>query len=234
MSLKSEIISYLDKDGLVTPAINVDSTNGVMYTSEYIIALIRNCEATDDDKSNYIAKMMQCMPKPGLLQRNQQNDGGQEGPDDYLALAAALDEIGTNSSRGCASLVARYALQHFGFMNNVNPGSFSWAAFLVRQLQLDAVTLWAAGYLVGPFLRIFCAILILCSNRGSVSGTTPWRLTWLMVQVASRHSWLCRMASKVWYKRLYGVWGPTGMKAVNSVYFQPTHPLSKYVIDRSK
>lgn len=228
MGLKNEIQPYLDSDGLVMPGLGAPSTNGVMYTGEYMIALCRSGQATDADKVSYCVTIGRCMPTPGLLQRNPENTGGQEGPDDYYSLAAALDEIGAELT---AKNVIWYGLHHKGSLNNIRPEEFRWNAVLGRQIQLDAVMFWAAGYFVGPIMRLYTALVIALACRGTVAGTDPWRLTWLLVQVASRHSWLCRVASKVWYKRLYKTY-PDGMKGVNALYFQKGHPLAKYVIDK--
>lgn len=233
MTLRNDLTPYTDEDGLVMPALNTPSTNGVMYTSEALIALIRNGEATSLDANNYIAKMSSCTPIPGLLQRSPQNSGGQEGPDDYYGLATAVDEL--EHYKDIAKAVVLYAAKHLGSLDNINPGRWQWSAFLVRQPLLDACMLWAAGDFVGPVLRTITALTILYNAifPAPTNDTTSWRLQWLQVQVARRHSLSSRLASILWYKRLYGVWGPSGMRAVNSVYFQPTHPLAIWAVDKA-
>lgn len=237
MSLKQDIIPYIDTNGLVGPAKGQGSNNGVMYSSEYIIMLIRNGEALPADIEHYLQQISVCMKAPGLLMRSPQNAGGQEGPDDYYALAAALNEIHkaydlNGDARKIAYSIVLYAIKHLGCLNNEFPNTFQWSAFLIRQPQLDAVMLWAAGLPVGPMLRLYTAISILFAARGaSLSDTDPRRLSWLVVQVASRHSWLCRMASKLWYKRLYKDY-PSGMRGVAAWYFEAGHPFSKYYVDK--
>jgi hypothetical protein len=236
MSLKSEIAAYTDSYGLVEPGPATPSTNGVCYTSEYIIALMRNGTCSPTDVKDYTLAMMRCMHTLGLLQRTPDNTGGQEGPDDYYALFAAIDEIDNPNARGLARAVIKYTIHHLGSLDNINPGKFQWGAFLGRQPQLDACALWAAGYFVGPVLRTIMCLSILANSfrPAGTNDTTSWRLQWLQVQVARRNSFICRLASILWYKALHKAWGPTGMRAVNSVYFQPEHPLAKYVADKAK
>lgn len=239
MSLKQDIIPYIDTNGLIGPAKGQGSNNGIMYLSEYIIMLIRRAEAIDQDIDDFFAKVESCMLKPGLLMRSPQNAGGQEGPDDYYALAAALDEIAAKfpnsvdaTNNRIAYSICLYAIKHLGCLNNEFPNTFQWSSFLVRQPELDAVMLWAAKLPVGPILRLYTAISILFAAKDTpVNDTDPRRLSWLVVQVASRHSWLCRMASKVWYRRLYRDY-PSGMRGVAAVYFEAGHPFSTYYIDK--
>lgn len=235
MTLRNDLTPYIDSDGFVMPALNTPSTNGVMYTSEALIARIRNGEATPLDSNSYILSMLRCMRVQGLLQRDPENTGGQESVDDYYGLAAAADEIGTAAAVGMVRSSVNYAMRHLGSMDNLSPGRWQWSAFLVRQPTLDAVMLWAAGDFVGPVLRTIMTLSIMWNSLfpAPTSDTTSWRLQWLQVQVARRHSLSSRLASILWYKRLYGVWGPSGMKAVNSVYFQPTHPLAIWAVDKA-
>lgn len=235
MSLKQDIIPYIDTNGLVGPAKGQGSNNGVMYSSEFIIMLIRNGEAAPSDIDHYIERISACMKTPGLLMRSPQNAGGQEGPDDYYGLAAAIDEINSKNLEPAAMYLAYstclYAINHLGCLNNEFPNTFQWSSFLVRQPQLDAVMLWAAGLPVGPILRLYTAISILFAAKGlPINDTDPRRLSWLVVQVASRHSWICRMAAKVWYRRLHKDY-PDGMKGVAALYYESGHPFSKYWID---
>lgn len=233
MSLKSEMVPYVDQYGLVMPQIGNDSTNGVLYTSEYMIALIRNKEDVASDLSAYYATINACMPTTGLLERRPDNAGGQEGPDDYYGLLAALSEIGCDQAKAVARHVVWYAFRHIMSMDNVNPGRFQWGAVLERQPQLDACALWAADLPVGPFLRLWTALAILTSwYSTAVDDTSSIRLAWLQVQVASKHSFIGRLAGRFWYWRLYKHY-LGGMNAVNAIYFGPDHPLAKYTVDKA-
>lgn len=237
MSLKQDIAPYIDTNGLVGPAKGQGSNNGVMYSSEFIIMLLRNKEATDKDIIDYLTLIKRCMKQPGLLMRNPENAGGQEGPDDYYALAAAIDEINEKNysslnARSLAYSICLYAIKHLGCLNNEFPNTFQWSAFLVRQPQLDAAMFWAAGLPVGPFLRFYTAISILFAAKAKpITDCDPRRLSWLVVQIASRHSWICKTASKVWYRRLYKDY-PNGMRGVAALYYEAGHPFSNYWIDK--
>lgn len=246
--IKDEISLYIDSEGLVSPAApppgEPGSNNGVLYTSEYIIALLRNGQAQESDILSYLNKLSACMRQPGLLGRHLGGIGDQEGPDDYIGLAAALFEIqrpeysainrtASAGARQLARSVVWYGFKHLGLMNNVSPGHFSWAALLGRQLQLTAAFMWAAGYPVGPLLRLYCAVSIFFSCRGMpANNTTPRFLSWLLVQIASSKSYMGYFASVVWYRRLNSVYA-IGMKGPCLIYFQAGHPLSKYWKDKA-
>lgn len=245
MSLKDEIKPYIDCEGLVSPSIPQPNTpgsnNGVMYTSEMIMMLIANKEANSSDVFYYLNKINSCMKRDGLLGRHPGGTGDQEGPDDYLAYAAALDLIQTVSNqeadefnivraRTMARRIVLYGLEHLGNMNNVSPKNWSWTAFLGRQPQLTAAFLWASKISIPAPLRIYVAASIIASAFNKDLGVDSWRLSWLLVQIAKRHSWICRQASKLWYRRLYKKF-PNGMKDVASVYYQAGHPFSKYWVD---
>lgn len=235
--LKDEIIPYLDSNGLAEPEKGKPSNNGVMYTGEYIIMLIRNGECSLEDTRKYLNNMGKCMPIRGLLQRNPDNSGGQEGPDDYLGLAAGLHEIAltTTSVRLemeailMARSIVNYGFKHLGVMNNEHPGTFTKGAWLLRQPQLTAAFLWTADLPVGPLLRLYvCLTILLAGFRAPKSDTDSRRLSWLLLQVAKRHSFICRLAGKVWLKRLRKDYGDLEMKAVADMSYEPLHPFTKY------
>lgn len=233
MSLKQDIQPYIDCEGMISPSIPQPgipgSNNGLMYTSEYIIMLMRNDEANQDDVSYYRNKLELFCKEPGLLGRHPHGAGDQEGPDDYLGVAAALIELGTEIDEKMAMSVIKYGFKHIGIMNNVCPGKFSWSSFLGRQLQLPAAYFNAAGFPI-LVLNTYCAFSILLSCwRVPTNNCDARRLGWLLIQ-CTRKSFICRMAAKVWYKRLYNDY-PTGMKGVAAQYYVPGHPFAKYWIE---
>lgn len=245
MSLSTEILAqYIDGNNLVTPspcptASGQGSDNGVMYFSEYCIILLKTKQVIDT-----LAPITQCIDSNGLLHRvpvptppGQSNR--QEGPDDYLAVLNLCKLIG-NTDVPRKFLLA--VIKFLGFLNNEAPGTKTLRSFLIRQPQLLAAMVAAAfPSWINPLhigIRILCfplffisAIIIAtaCINE-DIMSTDPRRLSWHLLQTTRKVSLLCWLASKVWLNRLYHDYGPTGMKAVAAIYYNPpgAHPFAKY------
>lgn len=229
MGLREEInANFTDADGLVSPnpcspdAHNA-SNNGICYSGEYIALL------TLTDQScgtvGYVSKMIDCELRgyPGLMQRSPNNNRDMESIDDYYGLLCGLYFTGVYPF---ARDILKYGLKHFGSFNNLNPGHFTFQSMLWRQPQLLAMNLWSAypgnkliKLLMFP-LTLITAVIIATSCLGldKTAGADPFRLAWLLVQVAKRESWLCKMASKLWFRRLDNVWG--GMYGVSKQYYK--------------
>lgn len=247
MTLKSEIGNgYIDGNGLVAPSktsgVGSGSDNGPMFTAEFLCLLEQNGEMTPTLAANYMLKFASCFQIDGLLQRTPGVDNRQEGPDDYVGLAAGLCVINRwiqlPFHQTLATSVLLYGLKHFGCFNNERPGKFSLAAFLWRQPQLIGAFLAAASKptwlskaafkIIGQPFFLCAAISIAVSCRGTpVSDTDARRLSWLLIQSTAPASWMCRWAAKGWYERLYNDF-ERGMKDVAVVYYQAGHPFSKY------
>lgn len=231
MGLRDDIkANFTDADGLVSPnpcdpSTHNASNNGVCYSGEYITLLALTDLPHEGDLLAY-AKVMEACKVPsylGLINRSPINTKDSESPDDFYGLFSGLYFSGLNSmSRDFLS----YGLKHYGSFNNTNPGHFSWATCMYRQPQLLAMNLWSAypenkliKILIFP-LTLITAIIIAtaCLGLTQTAGADPWRLTWLLVQVAKRESWLCKLASRLWYRRLDSVWG--GMAQVAARYYK--------------
>jgi hypothetical protein len=239
MGFKQEIIfGYSDKYGFVSPQPTThedypSSYNGVMYTSEFIVILVKLGLLTEVDRRWFMAQIGNCTSYETLNRTISWHDapGGQEGPDDYYGLMNACKHIGDESfpKRFLASL-----LSDLGCLNNVNPGQFTFKSFLARQPQLVAAMV-AAAYpkatikdkllrLLAFPLFLYSAIIIATSCiRAPRQDTDARRLSWHLIQTVSPVSALCRLASKLWYKRLYKTY-PNGMKEVASLYYSLGHP----------
>lgn len=249
MTLKAAIGNgYLDGNGLVAPnktgSTGSGSDNGVMFSAEFLCLLEQQGEMTPILAGIWEEVISRCLPTPGLLQRQPNNQSGQEGPDDYVGLAAACAVLNrTYAKAGCppcvlANQVLRYGLLHFGFFNNENPGKFSRSAFLWRQPQLIGAFIAAASkptwlakaafWIIGQPFLLCAAISIFVSCRNvPVTDTDARRLSWLLIQSTAPVSWLCRWAAQGWYERLYQDF-PSGMKGVARGYYQPGHPFASY------
>lgn len=230
MSLREQIeANFLDADGLVSPnpcspITRNASNNGICYTGEYFTLL----ELTGENYTigPFIETMKHCQRTLGVLSRSPINDSDLEGPDDYYGF---LSGCYFAPARTLALDSLKYGVHNYGAFNNLNPGHFQWAVMLWRQPQLLAMNIWAAECI--PFiyrgffklamlpltLYVATSIGVSCIGKKQTDGADSWRLTWLLVQLAERNSWICRLASKLWYKRLDNVWG--GMAGVAKNYY---------------
>lgn len=246
--IKSEMTPFIDVNGLVSPNRDGPSDNGVMFTAEYLLMLERLDELDYDTAKRFRRKIRACFKEPGLLMRRPDNFGGQDGPDNMLGLAIASQVLGRRMGGDeMASEVMIYGLDHWGAFNNID-GKWTTQSFLWRQPQLvgalmcgvmqqarlvnlsrfQRATLWLFAR---PFL-LCAALSIFVSCRGTDPGETdPRRLSWLLIQATFNHSWLCRVASRGWYERLYRDYSSAGMKAVARIYYSVGHPFIKYWVD---
>jgi hypothetical protein len=200
------------------------SNNGVLYSSEYYYLLLLNGELTEDDRTAYDDLIHTCFKEPGLLMRNPDGNGGQEGPDDYYGLALGAAKL----SPSLAADVLKYGIKHWGSFNNETPGKWTGASFLWRQIQLYSCFKWAAGQTPNPLFRLYTAIVIALGGfRKPTTDSDARILSWIVIQIASPKSWMCRVAEKIWRRRLLKDY-PNGMKDVVSAYFGSEHPLAKY------
>jgi hypothetical protein len=232
--LRNEIdFSYTDMYGLVAPR-RVDfkergSDNGVLFTNLYYGLLKQLKQGRIEDWEKWKALMRTCFNQDGVLCRVP-GDTGQEGPDDYLGLLY-----------GCTVFrdiefprkLVDIGYQHYGCFNNSRTTSFSWVSCLWRQPQIYTAML-AASYklrLRHLPLVIYTALLIALSNRRSEYGNSNDRqLNWLLIQIMSPESWLCRLASKVWFRRIQATY-KRGYKDVLAIYYGEDHPFTKYYED---
>ena len=225
MSLKSEMQNgYITATGFVSPSKGGSSNNGVLYTSEYYLLLLLNGELTEDDAAKYEDVMMCCFKQPGLLSRSPDGSGGGEGPDDYIGLAAGADAMAPELAKD----VLKYGYNHFGAFNNEDPSKWTTKSFLWRQIQLYSCFKWAAGEHPNPLFRFYTALSIaLAGWRKPITDTDARILSWLVIQVAEKKSFMCWVAAKIWRKRLLKDY-PNGMRDVAALYYEAGHPFIKY------
>lgn len=249
MSLKSEIIPYIDGNNLVAPNIvppktKVGSDNGPMFTAEYLIMLLYNGEMTTADVfEHYVSEyggIGSCITNEGMLSRVPRGQiASQTGPDDYYGVINLSKHFGdVGLPRGFLKALIRY----MGFLNNNNPGQWTKSAFLVRQPQLVCAMVTAAfpsfinpihiliRLLCFPLYAITAAIIATSCINEPVDSTDPRRLSWHLVQTVKSTSLLCFLASLIWYNRLHNDY-LAGMKSVAYIYYSQGHPFSKYWVD---
>lgn len=230
MSLKIDILPFLDKFGMVTPNRDGRSDNGVMYTSEYLLLLTFDGELLPEDKAEYLAKMERCLIRSGrgaVLMRDPENDGeSQEGPDDYLGLLAGCRFIGNTE---IPRAILWHGLTHFGAFNNVAPFGWTRQSWLWRQPQLITQALFAAKLPVGPFRLFFILSLLYAVYQNAPKGNTDARrLGWLLIQAWDGKGLLSRWVVGVWKRWLFSKY-PDGMIGVARIYYCEGHPFTAYI-----
>jgi hypothetical protein len=90
--VRQDCSTYFDQYGLMQPGPSVSSGNGLLFTAEYIMALMFNNELDEEERQRLIKVYNSCELEPGLLMRSPIGapfNQDQEGPDDYVGAAAA-------------------------------------------------------------------------------------------------------------------------------------------------
>jgi hypothetical protein len=241
--IRDDFKPYVDGNNLLAPkpvatGILKGSDNGPMFTSEYFIMLKKLNLLQVSDVTDFEARISACVNPEGMLCRVPVGqDDGQEQVDDYYGVTNGCMELGVTSiPRKFLWALIRYA----GILNNENPGSFQWDAFLARQLQLVCAVVNSSfpslknplHYLVrlATFpLYLISAGILLFSSTGDISDTDSRRLAWHLGNNLSKASLLCWLAYKVWKHRLYSDYA-NGMNGVAAIYYQPegNNPYEKW------
>lgn len=248
MALRDEIIAYTDKNGLVAPnrvppGTVRGSDNGPRFTSELYLFLLYSGELGAGDSWGYLG----LIPISYGILRRAPGAQDQEGPDDHYAIASVCKQL---ELRSLAGSVLYHGLTHFLFLNTPNPngytypkdyydqnvaGKINWNATLFRQPQLIAAFYAASGkarFWHGPLFG-YAALCILLAGKGKpLSDTDARTLSWHLIQTVADESFLCWLATKIWYRRLYKDYGPGGMKEVAKLYYRDDHPFQRYWIDK--
>lgn len=219
MSVKDDFSSYMTMGGYLCPNQVPPCTvrgcdNQPLFTSEYYIILQRNSQLIDSDIVKYKTLIESCVNSDGYLTRAP-GDDSLGNPDNHAGVYA-----------GYAQLAIKV------------PFKFYWQ--LLRQPQLyyahlvNKLSLLSYIFLYPLLipLEIISAIVILTSCIGTDPGSTdPRILSWCLIQATVNRSFLCRLASKVWYNRLHSTYS-NGMNSVAGTYFQPSglnnNPYSTY------
>jgi len=254
MSVLSSLQPYTDSNGLVQPYINppIDSSNnGILYTSEMIIALLDNNVLNIDEINTLNVVYKSCEVIPGLMEHNPDKSGGQDSPDDYWGcgvasaflnnnLAANILSYGNNKSKSHSQLSGSfwsklgYHILRFYYWNgipqvynNEDPGKFTWSAWLGRFPHLTAHLKWAADLSPNLVERLWWAASLIISSLASSSNAGAWALCWLQVRLweLKGNGPLEWLAVKIWRWRFSKVFGNPGNML--GQYFQnPNHPLA--------
>lgn len=240
--IRQDFLPYFDGTGLLSPQPNpglVGSDNGVMFLSEYVSMLKKHGELTEQDVKEYREKIFSCINPDGTLNRVRlPYKASQEGPDDYLGVMNGCKQLGITD---IPRMFLKSIILHYGFLNNVEEGGHSRESFLIRQPQLVGAMIASSfpsnnplhvlARLIGsPFLAFAALSIAVSCINAPTSDTDARRLSWHLVQITQDVSFLCKLASQLWYNRLYKDYGDAGMQAVASIYYQPqgNNPYAKY------
>jgi hypothetical protein len=213
MSLKQEIVPYVDGNGLVAPSlvpagVMRGSDNGPMFTSEYIIMVHRNNEMDVNTFSNYIIEIHKCIGSDGHLHRAP-GDTSQDEYDDNIATLAGYAEFGLSVPFTLPLALCRFPQLVYAYLLSKDVPSF----------------------LMAP-LAILTAFIIGLSNIGTPAlDSNDRKLAWHLWQATKHYSVICNLAGKFWYwrqKRVYKTQNP--MKAIAEIYFEIGHPFVRYWI----
>jgi hypothetical protein len=235
MTLRAEIQPYTDGDGLISCQLSNGiwrtSDNGPLFTSEYFILLKENHEFLFTDIHDYTSLIDSCMTRPGCLSRAP-DDQGQEAPDDYIGVLGCCHFLGITS---IPRSIFIYGLKHLGNFNNKSAWTFTGESFLWRMPQLIFLSYLGTGFwflypLMIP-LAFYTALVIASSCMNTpISDSNARHLAWFLV-IGTQKSFLCRLASKIWWKRLRKHYGDEGLRAVDKIYFKD-HPFIRYQINK--
>lgn len=209
---------YIDGNGLlsnspISHGVIRASDNGPLFSSEYIILLNRNGQASSADGAMYELAIKNCTDANGNLHRAP-GDTSEDAPDDYYGAAAGFVEIGVKSNLSLPFNLWRQPQLLF--------------AVMASNQQLSRWKFWQWP------LAIYTALVVLTSDINTDTGNADARiLAWLLIQATSNSSILVRLASHVWFNRLFATY-PNGMNDVAGIYFQPTNnnPYQKYWVTR--
>lgn len=246
MGIREDFATYVDVNKLLSPGPQPQpptgrgSDNGPMFTSEYFIMLKKNNLLTEADQADFASRLGACVDSNGLLNRAP-NDTDQEQPDDFYGFCNGCIEMGNTD---LPRRMLRAMIKYFGCMNNANPGKWTANSFMARQPSL-VCTIISAAYpsLTNPLqilirllatpLYLYSAVILALSCIGTdIGNTDARRLAWHLGNNLSKTSFLCKIAYKIFTRRLLKDY-PNGMKDVAAIYYQPknTNPYAIYWVD---
>lgn len=244
---------FTGPDGLVAPTPGGGSLNGVLYTSIALIVMKDNGVLSDKILWDYLIPLSNCFKQLGLVTRTPDHHSNQEGPDDYIGILAASNIIGLGLGesilnygynltplRGAFSewlpnspKLASLFNQLLGGIkvrfnyNNVNPGVVNKGSWLGRMIQFRAHAYYSNNIIPSLFQRIFWALVVIHSALTTKSTDQDgWMLAWLLVRTAKNKNLLARIASWIWWKKMYKVF-PNGFRDLNYLN-NGDHPITKY------
>lgn len=209
MTIQDDFAPYVDGNGLLAPnpvssGQMRGSDNGPCFTSEYVV--IRRKNNVPIDTGGYLDLIDRCQFQ-GYLSRAP-GDATLGNPDNHYGVYAAHVALG------------------------ITPNfKFYWQ--LLRQPQLYFASICAHQkasrwkFWQWPLAAFTATIIATSCMFTSTDQADPRRLAWLLIQATVKDSVLCRLASKLWFRRLRKDY-TNGMKDVAVEYYQPHNVTSPY------
>lgn len=244
MAFLDELKDYIDQYGLVQNRIpnakGWTSGNGLLFTGEASIIASAlgewNCVVAD----RFFHALVLCQVASGVYERIPGNRD-QEGPDDYFGIGATAFYLNTYCAGHFPNLAAEslaygrknpYKWHHIPlryYFPNAHQTEFDVSAWMGRFPALIAHLQFAAGENPALWKKIWWCVSIMIAHKQPTDNKDARILSWVMIHVMAKRSWLCNKAAAFFYKRLYTQY-IGGMKQVFSEYFGADHPIAKYAV----
>lgn len=227
-----DIINYQDSLGFIgghptAPGSGRQSDNAGMFTAE-MLRIAYDLDCHEDTASN----MRLLLDAQGTLHRYPGDSSPDLSPDNILGF---LNYCSLYDNREpSAQLLLTRGLKGFGSYTT----PWSRDGFLFRQPQLITAMLAASGRLSWWKLYylplvVYTALVIAVAGHGVApeDNQDARRLSWHLIQIMKTKSFLCRLASKIWWRRLRLQYGDQGMRLVFGRYFDMNHPFAKFAVN---
>lgn len=219
MSIQIDFSSYMTVDGYLCPNAVPSGTvrgadNEPCFTSEYYIIKQKNNDLSTTDIIKYLSLIQGCINSDGYLTRAP-GDTTLGNPDNSFGVYAGLVVL-----------------------NQTLPVKYYWELLRMPQLYFTSLCASKSVKWYKPWqwpLHVISAVIIAlsCMNTDT-NNTDARRLSWLLIQATKPYSFLCSLASKIWFKRLHKDYA-NGLKDVYGIYYYPqglnNNPYSKWVIE---
>jgi len=219
MSLREDIIPYIDKNDMVAPnleQVSIGSDNGVLFTSHYLMLLNQQGQLSLKDEIQFERLVERCYIVQGLLSRAPGNLD-QDSPDNMVGACSI--------SRKVAFDVYTYGKSNGWVYNQENPGTFTIRAFLGRQVGLMGWLRYRATGEAPNLLHILFlwvgAYLTLKLPENDVSD----RILLVRIMEGLPNKGLLKLLKSYCNKKLEAM---GGLKQCFLIYFGKNHPLYKY------
>lgn len=216
-TIKTDLEPFINSDGFYSSHGKIHG-NGILDTSWYVWALKKHKKLDLNERGRVrISYLSVYHPDhKGLLMRNQRNEFGQQGPDDYYGAAfyAWLMDA------GYAWQILRYGKKTCPkyVYNNINPGRLTGSSLMGRHPQLIGMLQIAAHGKTGWFRRLIIAGSLIYGKWTAGNSQSGWYIAWMLAQVCKGQSGLINKAIKSWEKGFYKRW-PGGIGDVIRRYY---------------
>lgn len=140
----------------------------------------------------------------------------------------------------CTKEQANALVEHLHMYDGMVTITFDKEGFTpYRQPQLYFAMLAVAGRLsrfnpIHIALAIWTALVIIEAgwNKPSTEDQDARRLSYLLIRLVETRSFLCKLASKIWWQRLKKDYGYEGLRLVYTRYFlNPNHPIARWALN---